>query len=117
MPRTPPVSVNGRAPGSLPDDPPEPALVRKTVRFDLAPETYARLRQIQAALAQERGRQLDADQLITTLCDAVLAPEPREPDHAGRAKFQVATLVCEPARRGFDHGRSPNPEAPVPEMC
>lgn len=96
--------VAGHAPGSLPEDPPEPELVRKTVRFEVSPEVYARLRHTQVVLAEQHGRRLDDDQLITTLCDAALEPAQGGREHAGRAKFQVATIVCERCKQGYQDG-------------
>jgi hypothetical protein len=95
--------VAGHAPGDQPGDPANPDLRRRTVRFDLSPETFARLRQAQAVLADEHGSRLDDDQLVTALCDAVLDCAPSgEP--TGRAKFQIATLICGRCKQGWQEG-------------
>ena len=95
--------VAGHAPGDQPGDPANPDLRRRTVRFELLPETFARLRQAQTALADEHGSRLDDDQLVTALCDAVLDRAPAgEP--TGRAKFQIATLICARCKQGWQEG-------------
>jgi hypothetical protein len=87
--------VAGHQRGDHPDDPPDPELRRHRVMFELAPETFARLRQARSALADEHGRRLDDDAFIAALCEAVLEStaggEPRT-----HAKYQVAKItVCE----------------------
>ena len=84
--------VAGHAPGALPDEP--RTLVRPhVVRFELSPETYARLRQARAALDDEHGTALSDDELVAALCDAALdAPAGR--DDSGRARYQIATTLC-----------------------
>jgi hypothetical protein len=87
--------VAGHRRGDQPDDPADPEARRHVVRLELGAEVFARLRQVRAVLTGEHGASLDDDQLITTLCDAVLdrASDPgTEP--TGRAKFQIAVTVC-----------------------
>ena len=95
--------VAGHAPGDQPGDPANPDLRRRTVRFELSPETFARLRQAQAALADEHGARLDDDQLVTALCDAVLDGAPAS-EPTGRAKFQIATVICARCKQGWQEG-------------
>jgi hypothetical protein len=71
------------------------------------PRGLARLRQVRAALTDERGTYLDDDQLITAMCDAVLdraATHPRAAEPTGRAKFQIAVSVCPRCDRGRQEG-------------
>ena len=96
--------VAGRARGSQPSDPPDPEVRTHVVRFELRPDTYARLRQARAALADEHGRQLDDDELIAALCDAALDRTAPASDATGRARFQIAMTVCERCRQGWQHG-------------
>src|SRR5688500_18836316 len=64
--------VAGHAQGDHPDDPVDPELRHRTVRFELSPEVFARLRQVQTTLADQHGCRLDDDALVTALCDATL---------------------------------------------
>lgn len=56
--------VAGHAPGGFPDDPPDPEVRTRVVRFELSPETFARLRQVQAALDDEHGAKMTDDELV-----------------------------------------------------
>ena len=95
--------VAGRAPGALPDEPADPSVRPHVVRFELSPETYARLRQARAALEDEHGTALSDDELVAALCDAALdAPAGR--DDSGRARYQIATTVCARCNQGWQHG-------------
>jgi hypothetical protein len=91
------------APGALPDEPADPTVRPHVVRFELSPETYARLRQARAALDEEHGGSLSDDELVAALCDAAL-DAPAERDDSGRARYQIATSVCPTCRAGSLHG-------------
>jgi hypothetical protein len=84
-------AVTRREVGDGPDDPGAGKVRRCVVRFELDPEVFARLRQVQAALAEQRGGRLDADQLVTAFCDAVMEPRSEE---RTRGKFQIAVKTC-----------------------
>src|SRR5450432_1606561 len=76
--------VAGHEPGDDPDDPPDPALRRHRVMFELAPETFARLRQARTSLSDEHGRRLDDDAFIAALCEAVFESTAGEEPTASR---------------------------------
>ena len=97
-------AVAGRTRGSQPSDPPDPAVRTQVVRFELRPETYARLRQARAALADEHGRALDDDELIVALCDAALERAELDTEVTGRSRYQISMTVCERCRQGWQHG-------------
>ena len=80
--------VSGHMPGDLPSDPPCPDLRLRTLSFAVRPETFAKLRQVQQILEDEANLRFDDDQLLSALCDAVLAPTDRAP-------HQVVTFVCD----------------------
>ena len=112
--------VAGHAPGSHPDDPPDPAVTKHVVRWEVDADAFAQLRQTQTALAEEHGRQLDHSDLVRVLCDRAVdrasgAPgasgasgAPGEagasgaPGEAaiGRAKFQLLFTLCQQCERG-----------------
>ena len=71
--------------------------------FELSPETYARLRQARASLADEHGRYLDDDTFIASLCEIALA-RTSQPDTTGRARHQVAVTVCEKCDQAWQAG-------------
>jgi hypothetical protein len=95
--------VAGHQRGDHPDDPADPQARRYGVRFDVSAEVFARLRQVQAALADDHGGRLDDDRLITALCDAVLDTTAAGAS-SGRAKFQIAVTVCERCKQGWQDG-------------
>src|SRR5262245_29256524 len=59
-------------PGDDPNDPPDPEVHRHVVRFELAAETFALLRQTRVVLDDEDGTNLEDDAFISALCRAVL---------------------------------------------
>jgi hypothetical protein len=100
--------VASRERGMRPSDPPDPKVRPRTVRFELGAETFARLRQARAALSDECGRYLDGEELVAALCEAVLDRAPVDASGAteptGRAKFQIALIVCERCDQGWQEG-------------
>jgi len=97
-------AVAVRRRGIKPTDPPDPTVRNQVIRFELRPDTYARLRQARTAVADEHGRQLDDDDLITALCDAALERTAASSESSGRAKFQIAVTVCERCQQGWQQG-------------
>jgi hypothetical protein len=75
---------------------------RHSIKLDLTPEVYARLRQTQTALAEEHGRQLDDDALVSALCDAIL--DRGEDAPTGRAKFQILVTLCKRCEQATQEG-------------
>ena len=73
-----------------PDDPPDP-------------EAFALLRQARTTLDDEHGEHLPDDAFIAALCGSVLDGAPTA-EPTGRAKFQIAVIVCERCRQGWQHG-------------
>jgi hypothetical protein len=84
-------------PGDLPSDPPDPGLRRKVLRYEVKPETYALMRQVQKILEKETGGRLDDDELIRSLCRRVI-----DGDGAPRTKapYQIAVTVCATCMKG-----------------
>jgi hypothetical protein len=95
--------VADHRPGDHPDDPPDPEARTHVVRFELAAETFASLRQARMVLDDEHGKNLSDDPFIAALCRAVLDGAPNT-EPTGRAKFQVAVTVCERCRQGWQEG-------------
>jgi len=82
--------VAGKRPGDLPDDPVEPARVRRVLRLELSAATYALFRQASRQVIEDSGGPLSDDEVVAALCRAVLGG-PAEP---GRASHQIAVSVC-----------------------
>ena len=95
--------VSVHAPGDQPSDPPRPDLKPHVVRFEISPATFARLRQVQQVLAEERDGQLDDDALVETLCAAVLDGSSSDVDQ-GRARHQILTTICDACLQGWQQG-------------
>jgi hypothetical protein len=95
--------VADHRPGDRPDDPPAPEARTHVVRFELAAETFALLRQARTVLDDEHGKNLPDDAFIATLCSAVLDDAPAT-ETTGRAKFQIAVTVCQRCRQGWQEG-------------
>lgn len=98
--------IAGHQKGDRPTDPVEPSLRKKVLRFEVKPETYALVRQVQKILDQERGERLDNDAVMAALCrDFLDARESGETKRARtRAAYQVAVTVCEQCKRGWQDG-------------
>ena len=95
--------VADHRPGDRPDDPPAPEARTHVVRFELAAETFALLRQARTVLDDEHGKNLPDDAFIAALCSAVLDDAPAT-EPTGRAKFQIAVTVCQRCRQGWQEG-------------
>jgi predicted nucleic acid-binding protein len=95
--------VADHRPGDHPEDPPDPEARTHVVRFELAAETFALLRQARTVLDDEHGKNLPDDAFIAALCSAVLDDAPAT-EPTGRAKFQIAVTVCQRCRRGWQEG-------------
>ena len=96
--------VAGHARGDHPDDPKDPNIEPRTVKLLLLPEVFARLRQVEAVLADEHGGRLDNDALVTALCEAVLGRDASDSAPTGRAKFQILMTVCSRCKQGHQEG-------------
>ncbi|TMQ11813.1 MAG: HNH endonuclease [Deltaproteobacteria bacterium] len=90
-------------PGDRPDDPPDPKARTHVVRFELAAETFALLRQTRTLLDDEHGSNLADDAFVAALCNSVLDGAPTA-EPSGRAKFQIALTVCQRCRRAWQEG-------------
>jgi hypothetical protein len=95
--------VADHRPGDRPDDPLDPQARMHVVRFELAAETFALLRQARRVLDEEHGTSLADDGFVAALCSAVLDGNASN-DADGRAKFQIAVTVCERCRQGWQEG-------------
>jgi hypothetical protein len=95
--------VADHRPGDRPDDPPDPQARTHAVRFELAAETFALLRQARTVLDDEHGTNLSDDGFVATLCSAVL-DDATSAETAGRAKYQIAMTVCQRCRQGWQEG-------------
>ena len=90
--------------GDLPDDPETPNLKPRIVRFEIRPETFARLRQVRKVLADECGDYLEDDELISAFCASVLDGGAKRDDDDGRARFQIAITTCKDCKRAWQEG-------------
>jgi hypothetical protein len=95
--------VADHRPGDRPEDPPDPQARTHVVRFELAAETFALLRQARTVLDDEHGTNLSDDEFVATLCSAVLDGA-TSTETMGRAKYQIAVTVCQGCRQGWQEG-------------
>ena len=95
--------VADHRPGDQPDDPPDPDARTHVVRFELAADTFALLRQVRTVLNDEHGMNLSDDEFLAALCNAVLGGA-QASESTGRAKFQIAVTVCQHCRQGWQQG-------------
>jgi hypothetical protein len=82
-------AVAGHARGDLPEDPVDPALVRKTMWLSVRPETEVLFREVKRALNKERGEKLDEDAVVEALCRAYLT--------SARAPAKRTAVAADPA--------------------
>ena len=88
--------VAGRARGDDPETPPDPDLEPRHLRLELSPDVYARFLAARRQLEEDCGERLSDDDLVASLCDAVVAPaEGRGP------RSQIAVTVCAHCDRGW----------------
>ncbi|MGE0398919.1 MAG: HNH endonuclease [Kofleriaceae bacterium] len=87
--------VAGRRPGDLPTDPRDERARTHTVRFDdVSAAAFATLRHARQLLNEEHGRHLSDSEVVSALANAIVQPAaPADTD--GRAKHQLAYVVCE----------------------
>src|SRR6201990_1506549 len=64
--------VADHRPGDRPEDPGEPEVRTRVVRFELSAETFALLRQVHQVLDEERGSRLSDDEVMAALCGSVI---------------------------------------------
>jgi len=95
--------VRTHAKGDLPTDAPNPDLKPRRIQFEVSPATHALLRQARQALADERGRFIEDDELIAAMAAAILEGGDGETDH-GRAKHQIRMTTCEACSQMFQEG-------------
>jgi len=95
-------AVAGHRPGDLPTDAPDPELTMHEITLRVSGAKYALWRQHRLSLDEEREHRLDDDELVDALCSAPRACEDGEP--TGRAKFQIALVVCERCDQGWQEG-------------
>ncbi|HEX7700091.1 MAG TPA: HNH endonuclease [Kofleriaceae bacterium] len=95
--------VRTHAKGDLPTDAPTPDLKPRRLQFEVSPATHALLRQARQALADERGRFIEDDELIAAMAAAILEGGNGETDH-GRAKHQIRMTTCGACSQMFQEG-------------
>ncbi len=102
------VSVHRR--GDLPTDRPNPDLKPRIVRFEISTATFALLRQAQHILTEETGRYLDDDELVTSLCTAVIDGCAGDAGGRadGRARHQILTTICSGCAQGWQQAGGSN---------
>ena len=105
--------VSGHAKGDTPDDPPDPKLRTRVLRYEVLEETAALERQVRQALEKRCGNRLDPNAFLSALFRSVLGNEATarasgaacECDRAGvGARYQVAVTTCRECKRGWQDG-------------
>ena len=92
--------VSGHKRGDLPDDPTEPDLRLRGVRYEVSPSAYAMLRQARSVLEAEHGARMSDTEFAIAMSRAVLGGST---DHE-RPAYQVAVTVCDECQRGWQNG-------------
>lgn len=94
--------VSGHKPGDKPTDPVDPKLRKKTLRYDeIDPETVALIREAKLILERECGDRLDDNAFLRSLARMVI--EGGAGSERTRAPYQVAVVVCEQCKRGWQN--------------
>ena len=91
--------VKGRARGDGPDDRVRAALLRRVLRFELSPATYATVQEALTRIRREAGGKLDDDEALLLMARRVLGG----PTDEGRSSYQIAISMCPGCERGFQH--------------
>ena len=92
--------VSGHKRGDRPDDPTDPDLRLRGVRYEVSPSAYAMLRQARAVLESEHGTRMTDTEFAVAMSRRVLGGSV---DH-DRPAYQVAVTVCDECQRGWQDG-------------
>ena len=82
--------VAGKHEGDTPTSPPDPAARRHVLRFEVAAETLALVRQALAELRRRTGSSMDDDAALLEMARCILVG----PSDDGRASYQIAMMLC-----------------------
>ncbi len=96
--------VKARRPGDVPDDPPDPALVRQTVRMEFGAEGVALWRQAMDLVRKLVDPKLTPEQVIEHLLRTgiVAMQQPDEGERRpARPTHQVTLMVCAGCKQGY----------------
>jgi len=102
-------AVAGRQPGDLPTDPPDEAVRRHRVSFEVQGETLALLRAAQEKLLVDAGGHVDDDAVVQAMARSVLDRDAG--DDIGRAAYQLCLHEC--VRCGAAHAEGGGELVPV----
>lgn len=91
--------VAGHAPGDLPDDRPDPRLVRHALHFEVSAETVALFREALATLPRQAGGSLDDDAALLLLARHALAAANGNASRGERSSYQIEVSVCRHCQR------------------
>src|SRR3954470_19422203 len=83
-------ALAGKEPGAVPGSPPNPAVQRHVLRFEVAAETFALFRDALNELRRRAGEPLDDDGALLEMARAVLGG----PRDEGHASYQIVLDVC-----------------------
>jgi hypothetical protein len=108
--------VSGHAKGDTPDDPPDPKLRTRVLRYEVLEETAALERQVRQALEKRCGNRLDPNAFLSALFRSVLETEAAGSSRGAAcecgggsgngsgARYQVAIMTCPGCKRGWQDG-------------
>jgi len=99
--------VSGHKKGDGPEDPPDPTLRTRALRYDdVDEETIAILRQARQILDRELGERLDNNQFLRALGRTVIeaASVKTEGRARTRAPYQIAVTTCDRCKRAWQDG-------------
>src|SRR4026209_1981967 len=93
--------VAGPPRGDDPQDRVNVALLRRVLRFELSPATYATVQEALTKIRREAGGRLEDDEALLLMARHVLGG----PRDEGRSSYQIAVSICPSCERGFQHAR------------
>ena len=99
--------VAGHEKGDLPEDPPNPELVMRVLRYLARPATAAMEKPARAALEKHHGMKLDEDGFLAALFRLALGvgnENGEKAEDTGRARYQISTTLCRQCERGWQNG-------------
>ncbi len=110
--------VSGRKPGDLPEAPPDPSLIRHTIRFEVSAQTAALFREALRKIRQDAGTHLSDDEVLAQLARAALSSDSGD---SGGAPYQIGITTCGACRKTEMHGDGESvevgPEVLEKAMC